>query len=340
VTKVPNALKEALARHTGPVTVVPPKPKRGRGQRTLALRAAIFDIAEQCQPITGRGIGYKLFVLLLIASMSRADMQRVYTVLKEAREEGHVPWEWVVDETRALERGATWGGPADYARDVPEMYRRDPWDTQAARVEIWSEKGTIRGVLAPVLREYAVGFRVMHGFNSATSVHDIAEDDDGRPLIAFYVGDYDPSGLFMSEADLPNRLIEYGGHHVELRRIGLTKEDGAALPSFPAADKVKDPRYAWFTKNHGTKCWEIDALDPNTLRDRVEAAIKGEIDEAAWDACKTADRREREGLRSVIGSWVKNPIQKQSKPRPKMRRPKRKPLMASMPPRKRSPWWH
>jgi hypothetical protein len=339
VTKVPAAMIEALARHTGPITVIPPKPKRARGmgRRTLALRSAIYDIAEECQPITGRGVGYKLFTQGLIASMSRADMQRVYTILKEAREEGHVPWEWIVDETRSLERGATWGGPADYARDVPEMYRREPWDSQEARVEVWSEKGTIRGVLAPVLREYAVGFRVMHGFNSATSVHDIADDDDGRPLIAFYVGDFDPSGLCMSEEDLPNRLHEYGGDHVELRRIALTKADGAALPSFPASDKVKDPRHKWFVKNHGTQCWEIDALDPNTLRDRVEAAIKGEIDEAAWDACKTADRREREGLRSVIGSWAKNPIQKQSKPRPKVRRPKRKP---SMPPRKRNPWFH
>ena len=71
------------------------------------------------------------------------------------------------------------------------------------RVEVWSEKGTVRGVLAPVLDEYAVGFRVMHGFCSATTVHDVAEDDDGRDLIVLYVGDYDPSGLFMSEHDLP-----------------------------------------------------------------------------------------------------------------------------------------
>jgi hypothetical protein len=42
---------EALARHTGPITMIPPKPKRGRGmgQRTLALRAAIYDIAQECQ---------------------------------------------------------------------------------------------------------------------------------------------------------------------------------------------------------------------------------------------------------------------------------------------------
>jgi hypothetical protein len=40
------------------------------------------------------------------------------------------------------------------------------------RVEVWSEKGTVRGVLDPVLKEYGVGFRVMHGFGSATSVYD------------------------------------------------------------------------------------------------------------------------------------------------------------------------
>ena len=43
----------------------------------------------------------------------------------------------------------------------------------------------------------------MHGFSSATTVHDVAQDDDGRDLIVLYVGDYDPSGLYMSERDLP-----------------------------------------------------------------------------------------------------------------------------------------
>ena len=75
----------------------------------------------------------------------------------------------------------------------------------------------MRGVLAPVLDHYAVGFRVMHGFSSATAVHDIAEDDDGRELIVLYVGDFDPSGMFMSEEDLPTRLrqIRRRSHHAE-----------------------------------------------------------------------------------------------------------------------------
>jgi hypothetical protein len=58
-----------------------------------------------------------------------------------------------------------------------------------------SEKGTVRGVLAPVLDDFAVGFQVMYGFSSATTVHDISEDDDGRELVILYAGDFDPSGM-------------------------------------------------------------------------------------------------------------------------------------------------
>src|SRR5262249_14491094 len=152
-------------------------------------------------------------------------------------EEGEIPWEWIVDETRSLERTATWSNPDEYARAVARSYRRDFWDQQPVRVEVWSEKGTVRGVLDPVLEHYAVGFRVMHGFSGATTIYDVSQYDDGRELIVLYVGDYDPSGMFMSEEDLPNRLSEYGGHHITLRRIALLEQHVVGLPSFPASDK-------------------------------------------------------------------------------------------------------
>lgn len=101
--------------------------KKGRGmaQRSLDLIDAMYAIAEAAQPITGRGIGYKLFSQGLISSMARSEMQRVYRLLKEAREQGIIPWEWIVDETRSLERCSTWDDPADYARTVARSYRRD-----------------------------------------------------------------------------------------------------------------------------------------------------------------------------------------------------------------------
>jgi hypothetical protein len=276
---------------------------RGKARRSLDLIEAMYLAAKAAQPITGRGIGYKLFTAGLIPSMARSEMQRVYRLLKEAREQGDIPWEWIVDETRSLERTSTWANPEAYARGVARSYRRDFWDQQPNRVEVWSEKGTIRGVLAPVLDEYAVGFRVMHGFSSATSVHDIADDDDGRDLIALYVGDYDPSGMFMSQEDLPSRLADYDGHHVDVRRIALTRAQVVGLPSFPATDKKKDPRHQWFCSNYGKSCWELDAMDPNDLRDCVEGAIVDLIEPVAWKRCEVVNKAEQESLKTILGKW-------------------------------------
>jgi hypothetical protein len=272
-------------------------------QESLDLIEAMRAAAEAAQPITGRGIGYKLFTAGLIPSMDRTPMQRVYRLLKLAREQGMIPWEWIVDETRELERRPCWDDPAQYVEAVSRSYRRDYWNHQPARVQLWSEKGTVRGVLAPVLNKYGVGFLPVHGFNSATNVHDIAEDDDGRPLIVLYVGDYDPSGLCMSEWDIPRRLAKYDGDHVELKRIALTREHLDDLPSFPASDKKKDTRYSWFVNNYGSRCWELDALDPNDLRDLVEEAIRDEIEPNAWNHCALVERAEQESLRTVLDSW-------------------------------------
>jgi hypothetical protein len=280
--------------------------KKGRGmaQRSLDLIDAMYAAAEAAEPITGRGIGYKLFTAGLIPSMAKPEMQRVYRLLKEARERDMLPWDWIVDETRALERTSTWANPAEYAECVARSYRRDFWDQQPVRVEVWSEKGTVRGVLQPVLDEYAVGFRVMHGFSSATSVYEVVQSCDYKGLVALYVGDFDPSGLFMSEQDLPTRLFEYGAdENVTLRRIALTRDQVTGLPSFSATDKRKDPRFRWFRTNHGDRCWELDALDPNELRSVVERAIRGLIEPTAWARCETVNKAEQESLKTIIANW-------------------------------------
>jgi hypothetical protein len=215
------------------------KPGRGMARASRDLITAMYGIAEAAQPITGRGVGYKLFTAGLIPSMSVNEMQKVYRLLRIAREQGVIPWEWIVDETRELERVGTFDDREHYARVVAKAYRRDFWNQQPHRVEVWSEKGTIRGVLKPVLDHYAVGFRVMHGFTSATAVNDVARDSDGRYLNVLYVGDFDPSGLYMSACYLPQRIAEYGGNHVLFSRIALTSDQTAGLPSFPASNKKR-----------------------------------------------------------------------------------------------------
>jgi hypothetical protein len=279
--------------------------KKGRGmaRQSLDLIEKMHAIAEAAQPITGRGIGYKLFVAKLIASMGTGDMQKVYRLLKLAREQGKVSWKWIVDETRELEGRVGWEDPAAFVLTVSRAYRRDFWLQQPRRVQVWSEKGTVRGVLSPVLDRFGVQFRYVHGFSSATAVHDTAEDFDGRTLIILYVGDYDPSGMYMSEEDLPRRFENYGGDHVILKRIALLPRHLRGLPSFPASEKKKDTRHPWFVRNYGKRCWELDALDPNDLRDLVEKAIQREIEWKAWNRCAVVERAERVSLRTVLDSW-------------------------------------
>jgi hypothetical protein len=107
----------------------------------------------------------------------------------------------------------------------------------------------------------------------------------------------------MSEEDLPKRLAEYGGDHVNLGRIALTRAQAAGLPSFPASDKRKDPRYPWFVGHHGRHCWEIDAMDPRDLRDCVEQSIKAQIEPVAWARCETVNAAELESLQTILSKW-------------------------------------
>jgi len=279
------------------------KKGRGMGASSLALIEAMRTTTAVIQPVTGRGVGYKLFTAGQIASMATNEMQRVYRLLKYAREQGILPWEWIVDETREIERVPTWANPQEYAECVARSYRRDFWDQQPVRVIVVSEKGTVRGVLKPVLDAYGVGFLAVHGFSSATMAYNLAQDDDGRDLIILYVGDFDPSGMFMSEQDLPNRFDKYDGDHIRVRRIALTQYQASDLPSFPVTDKRKDPRYRWFVENHGDQCWELDAMDPNDLREIVTEAIQEQIEPDAWERCDRINRAERESPKTIIANW-------------------------------------
>ena len=107
------------------------KKVRGMARRSLDLIEAMYAAAEAAQPITGRGIGYKLFTRGLIASMARSEMQRVYRLLKEAREQGVIPWEWIVDETREFERCSVWDDPARICRHGEPILSARLLDTAA-----------------------------------------------------------------------------------------------------------------------------------------------------------------------------------------------------------------
>jgi hypothetical protein len=284
-------------------------PRRGRGkaQKSLDLIDAAYRILSEIQPASVRAVDYKLFNEKLIASMAKSETNRVGTQLTWARERRLIPWDWIVDGTRTVEQPATWNDPGSLLRACANQYRQDYWKQQRTLLILCSEKSTVSGTVKPVTDQYGIGFLSLHGYSSATSTHDLAalSRSTARDVVLLYIGDWDPSGMHMSEVDLPGRIDRYGGF-VEIRRIALTADDVAALgyaPSFSADDKRKDPRHSWYVGRYGRRCWELDALDPNTLRERVEATIREYIDWDAWDRCARVEEAERTSILDVVNAW-------------------------------------
>ena len=186
----------------------------------------------------------------------------------------------------------------------------------------------MRGTLASAVDDFEIEFLPVGGYASATRVHELADERraGAKPMLLLYLGDHDPSGRSMSDVDLPKRLLRYLGEApadkdwspadvasysvqwgLEVRRIALTIEDTDDLGrdlGFPATDKRDDSRYAWFVESFGTRCWELDAMNPNTLRDRVRAAILAEIDHGESDPTSQRKRlnASRSSRRSARGS--------------------------------------
>ena len=92
------------------------KPGRGMARASRDLIDAMYAIAKAAQPITGRGVGYKLFTRGLIKSMSVNEYAEGLSPTSSRARRGTIPWSWIVDETRELERVSTWSNTAEYAQ--------------------------------------------------------------------------------------------------------------------------------------------------------------------------------------------------------------------------------
>ncbi len=279
---------------------------RNLADKTVALIANSAAILQRIEPATVRGVCYQLFTRRLIPDMGKNATDRVSRALTAARERGVIPWAWIVDETREIEHRQGWDDPEAYMDTVWRSYRKDRWADQPERVMVVSEKGTVGGVLRPVIHAYGVPFGVYHGFGSATALNDLADRSvaDRRPLTILYVGDHDPSGRAMSDVDIPSRLARYGGE-ATIERLAVTPEQIARhdLPTFSAHDKIKDARYRWFLERHGEVCCELDALDPTVLRETVEAAIRQHLDLELWERAEAVEAVELASLRDFLSTW-------------------------------------
>jgi len=111
--------------------------------------------------------------------------------------------------------------------------------------------------------------------------------------------------MHMCEVDLPKRLNRYGQQGMLLKHIAITRAqiDAAGLENQAINAKPSDTRYAWYVARYGTDCWELDALNPNTLRQVLDQEIIALIDPAAWSRDGEIEAVEAESLTNVLTEW-------------------------------------
>lgn len=123
-------------------------PRRERRHITKLINAAT-TILDLEQPMTIRQLFYRLVSVSALPN-DQGHYQLVSRVMGKAREDGRIPFDYIVDRSRPTYEPNVWDDAAGYAEAVKRDYRRNYWATQPRHVELWAEKDAIIGSIESI----------------------------------------------------------------------------------------------------------------------------------------------------------------------------------------------
>jgi hypothetical protein len=230
-------------------------------------RARLLEIVAEMKPMTVRQVFYQATVRDWVEK-SDPGYNKVQTDLVQMRRAGVLPYDWLADNTRWQRKPRTFNGVQQALEDTARLYRKDLWADADAYVSL----------------------SFLH--NAATFINDLRV-----PTFIYHCGDYDPSGVNAAEK-IEQTLREMAPNaEISFERIAVTPEQITAwsLPSRPT--KKSDRR----SKNFGAISVELDAIEPNQLRDLIERAIERHLPPVRFAVLKAAERSERELIAGLVG---------------------------------------
>jgi hypothetical protein len=127
---------------------------------------------------------------------------------------------------------------------------------------------------------------------------------DGFIPIVLHLGDHDPNGLDMTR-DNRDRLGMFAGTEVEVRRLALNIEQVRQYRPPPNFAKETDTRFVAHEREFGTRCWELDALDPDVISGLVDREIRSLVDMETWNASIGREREQRAVFATLSKNWKK-----------------------------------
>jgi len=263
-------------------------------------REALLAIIDDGKPMTVRQVFYQATVRGLVEK-AESGYAKVQTDLTVMRRVGDLPYDWLADNTRWQRKPRTFSSVEEALNDTARFYRKSLWDNANAYVEIWLEKDALAGVVYPVTEMYDVKLMVSRGYASLSFLYGAAEHINKLdvPAYIYHFGDYDPSGVNAAKK-IKETLWEFAPDaDITFLRLAVTPEQITDwnLPTRPT--KTSDTR----TKKFGSDLSvELDAIEPNTLRLLVEAAIEHHLPAAQFEILKAAEESEREIISRLVGA--------------------------------------
>lgn len=256
----------------------------------------IKALIESYEVISLRGIHY-LLVSNNVIENTRKAYETLGELMKWARLTGEIPFDKIVDETREPRRQEVFNDPVDALRGRLLAYRSDWWVNQLEYIEVWLEKRTLTRIVYPISNHYGVYLCVGGGYQSWSEIHDGKERFEkyrSRACHILYLGDFDPSGEDM-DRDISERFDTLGCP-VTVERVAITPEDARTYNLPPQFAKPTDSRTPAFVEKYGAYGWELDALHPNVLQKKTEAAIQAHCDTDLINQHRKQDGEDKDRL--------------------------------------------
>jgi hypothetical protein len=165
------------------------------------------------------------------------------------------------------------------------FYAEDIWRDQEYYCEVWIEKDALIGVVERPCNEWRVPHFACRGYPSSSELYIAAkrlrrQQDNGKRVKVFYLGDHDPSGIDMTRSNEELLQLFARSNGIEVERIGLNMDQVEEYNLVPDPAKQTDGRFAAYQETFGTdESWELDALTPSVIDGLIRAAIDSVIDE-------------------------------------------------------------
>jgi len=222
-------------------------------------------------------------------------------LISEGRMAGLIDWLAIEDRTRSSYANQHWTKPSEMIEVALNAYAIDKWSNQPHYVEVWVEKEALEQVLEKACRPLDVRFFACRGYGSQSAFWDAGyyrlkkQREAGKEVHILHLGDHDPSGMDMSRDILRKmQMFSDGSVHVQRVALNMAQVEKFDLPPDPA--KSTDPRFKDYAEKFGEESWELDALPPEILVDRISRAVLQFRDEKLWER---ANDEEQKGLRTL-----------------------------------------